>query len=777
MDLMINFHDATLLLQPQQRESISMFVSRSECSYLKQLLTIFPSAESMNDYHALATLASIIKSILLFNEPSIIQLVASDEKVFEDCCCCLEYDPDLREKANHRWFIRDRLRFRTVIEIEDDELVESIHKSFRVTFIRDTLLRPTMDESSLSTLSSLLTFTHADIVKGVMCAPRNQNAKSQDSYLVQIIRMMGKEIMAIREIEWETMERKGRPSKPSKSHLKGSTPINSVSGNIQSSFTAWTQHLAPQDDSLTSRRIRRSGCLSFLKEMFNIVRTSLQQSDKDDFYAMIVLMDVKTTENNDEDMEAKPSYEDTVNLLSLLGDVLADMNSDVSERGACLEILSAIAMHDPSYIRKHCLDEYAVSKSEHEKNHKQDHIISRPEPNDERQVIFACPPNDLCLSLLFVMATENDAGIMIQTCEVLRIVLDTEMVNDPGQMDLGGVIDNEEDELIGSDNLSFLVENNPHSGHGGGGCEKNSFLNMFYDNYVQWLVAPFQFFILIPKTAISYKLKKQAEAPDNSMLKLLLGKHRHLKDAKISRSGILKSVSTCSVRLTFSVELLSFCVRAHFFRMKRYLINSRVLIHVMKMLSPRSKTIFPSGDRCLKLGALRCLRSILSLKDDFYNRHIIQHKLFTPVFEAFRANPVGDNLVSSSIIEICEFIRTENIRSLIEYIVTKHLSEGQALSNSRDSDFKHLPSLEDVATPYVDTLTQLRQKYEENIKKDDSTDGFTDGGERRRTALNEKAIEDQRKFRETDEEESYFFDDGEDNNEVTSSNQDYGDFR
>jgi protein phosphatase-4 regulatory subunit 3 len=79
---------------------------------------MFPSAEAKNDYHALATLASIIKSIFLFNEPSIIQLVVSNEQIFEDCCCCLEYDPDLKEKANHRWFIRNRLKFRTVLIME-----------------------------------------------------------------------------------------------------------------------------------------------------------------------------------------------------------------------------------------------------------------------------------------------------------------------------------------------------------------------------------------------------------------------------------------------------------------------------------------------------------------------------------------------------------------------------------------------------------------------------------------------------------------------------------
>jgi len=104
--------------KPQQREAMAMFVSQSECAYLMALLALFPAAEAKNNYHALATLASIVKSIFLFNEPSIIQLVSSDEQIFEDCCCCLEYDPDLKEKANHRWFLRDRLKFRTVLLME-----------------------------------------------------------------------------------------------------------------------------------------------------------------------------------------------------------------------------------------------------------------------------------------------------------------------------------------------------------------------------------------------------------------------------------------------------------------------------------------------------------------------------------------------------------------------------------------------------------------------------------------------------------------------------------
>jgi hypothetical protein len=105
----------------------------------------------------------------------------------------------------------------------------------------------------------------------------------------------------------------------------------------------------------------------------------------------------------------------------------------------------------------------------------------------------------------------------------------------------------------------------------------------------------------------------------------------------------------------------------------------------------------------------RFLRAILSVNDENYHRHIIHHDLFAPVFEAFRANPVGDNLVSSAIVEMCDFIQSEGIMPLMEYIVTKHLSATNTESP--------VPSLEDVSSPYVSTLTTLRESYEQQKQK------------------------------------------------------------
>jgi hypothetical protein len=51
---------------------------------------------------------------------------------------------------------------------------------------------------------------------------------------------------------------------------------------------------------------------------------------------------------------------------------------------------------------------------------------------------------------------------------------------------------------------------------------------------------------------------------------------------------------------------------------------------------------------------VRLFRSVLSVKDEFYHRHIIQHDLFTPVFDLFRdrSSSVGNNLLSSAILEV-----------------------------------------------------------------------------------------------------------------------------
>lgn len=63
----------------------------------------------------------------------------------------------------------------------------------------------------------------------------------------------------------------------------------------------------------------------------------------------------------------------------------------------------------------------------------------------------------------------------------------------------------------------------------------------------------------------------------------------------------------------------------------------------------------------LLLGALRFMRKIIGLKEEFYNRYIVNGCLFQPVVEAFGRNGNRYNLLNSAMIELFEFIKTVSI--------------------------------------------------------------------------------------------------------------------
>eukprot|EP00934_Nitzschia_sp_Nitz4_P004428 Nitzschia sp. Nitz4//scaffold13_size275219//163460//167406//NITZ4_000886-RA/size275219-augustus-gene-0.266-mRNA-1//-1//CDS//3329536050//4418//frame0 len=756
----------------QQRDSLAGFISQNDCAYLKSLLALFPSAESNADVRALATLAACVKAILLLNETSVIELVVTDERVFEDMCAALEYDTDLREKANHRWFLRERLKFRTVVLMEDEGLINAIHRSFRVEYILETLLRPTMDEGSLSTLSSLQTFTHADVIKGVTMGPSNstQNRGAlNDSYLAKIIRVLGTELEIVGRMEWDELESSLMGSDAEKVapmevlEAKQEVPSNASADTTETAkpkSSIWRQHLVPQDGSLASRKIRLWGCLAFLKELFDMAKKSLEQGDRDDFVSVLVSLEVELSDNKSQDTAANAEGQvndaipKSVNLLNILAKVLTDPSMNLSEKGAALEVVSTVVAYCPDLVRRRCLDQYTTRKELEQTGQSAFATLTRP--NEKREVVLPCPQDDVLLSLLSLLAIDEDPGLLLQVSEILKFILDMEVLGDQ-ENGLG-------DEKSGQISLLQPVTTDPEtqSSNATLNAERNQFLSMFYDYYLQWCVAPFQYKIFCPSRRIpDHVLENPSSSP------LLLRILDEFGKGQCDDEPSLRVVPKSSTRSSFAIEILSFLVRAHLYRMKSYLLRSRMLGIVLKCLKKPVSNEDGTSSRTLKLAALRFLRSVVSVKDEYYHRHIIQHDLFTPVFEAFKENPVGDNLLSSVIVDMCDFIRREKLKSLIDHIVTKHL-------NSTDPG----PSLEEVSKPYVTTFVLLRAAYDgmqndTGIPATNSMDTASIGphspvrfngkvARKSPLVLNDRAREDQRKFHEADHEESYFDSDDDD---------------
>ncbi|TSN95648.1 Serine/threonine-protein phosphatase 4 regulatory subunit 3-B [Bagarius yarrelli] len=190
--------------------------------------------------------------------------------------------------------------------------------------------------------------------------------------------------------------------------------------------------------------------------------------------------------------------------------------------------------------------------------------------------------------------------------------------------------------------------------------EKTEFLSFFYKYCMHVLTAP-----LLANTAEERKdlpegsTKVKPVCPDNFQTAQLLA---------------------------LILELLTFCVEHHTYHIKNYIMNKDLLRRVLVLMN--SKHTF------LALCALRFMRRIIGLKDEYYNRYIIKGNLFEPVINALLDNGTRYNLLNSAIIELFEFIKVEDIKSLIAHIV--------------DNFYKALESIE-----YVQTFKGLKGRYEQ----------------------------------------------------------------
>ena len=240
-----------------------------------------------------------------------------------------------------------------------------------------------------------------------------------------------------------------------------------------------------------------------------------------------------------------------------------------------------------------------------------------------REVLFLCPPDDLLLSLLHVLGTEADAGLLLQASEIVRIALDTEMMGEQRASDDGGGL-YEENDINAANNSGNDGNNNDCSAPGGSGgdppstsfsqigaganrgfleSEQNSFLSLFYDRYVQWLAAPFQHGIVVPRLV----------APSCDLAVQM--RREFQRCGKSNDSGgtfaLVERVASCPVRSSLALEVLGFCVRAHVHRMKFFALRTRLLGAILDILRLRDAPSSPlpqrrlPGMRCLELATLK----------------------------------------------------------------------------------------------------------------------------------------------------------------------------
>lgn len=179
-------------------------------------------------------------------------------------------------------------------------------------------------------------------------------------------------------------------------------------------------------------------------------------------------------------------------------------------------------------------------------------------------------------------------------------------------------------------------------------------------------------------------------------------------------------------------ELLCFCVLHHPFRIKcNFLLNN--MIDKVLLLTRRR-------EKYLVVAAVRFIRAILTRWDEHLINHFAKNNLFKPIVDAFVRNGNRYNLLNSAILDLFEFIRKENMKSLLKYIV--------------DSFWNEL-----VKFDYLASIHSLKVKYEQCLETSGARSTVTVSEPRKR--IDERALEK--------EEEDYFNEDSDEEDTASAS--------
>eukprot|EP00158_Paraphelidium_tribonemae_P007449 Partr_v1_DN28249_c0_g1_i5_m76518 putative suppressor of mek1 (Dictyostelium) len=191
--------------------------------------------------------------------------------------------------------------------------------------------------------------------------------------------------------------------------------------------------------------------------------------------------------------------------------------------------------------------------------------------------------------------------------------------------------------------------------------ENSEFIHLFYNQQLSIMVQPFKDLKVVPRPSKA----------DTS---------RMVVDLCESESSSCQLVG----------DILCGLIRLHASRMKSYILRENLLPSVLKLLKCKQGVI--------RLLPVRILRSIVGCKDEFYNRYITKNDIFRELFTAFQQNGVSYNMFNSSVLELLDFIKSNNIQSLTFYIVEKYKSVLEGLTYS--------PLGQDFIKAYNNTLNK-----------------------------------------------------------------------
>ncbi|KAJ7955201.1 serine/threonine-protein phosphatase 4 regulatory subunit 3-like [Quillaja saponaria] len=176
-------------------------------------------------------------------------------------------------------------------------------------------------------------------------------------------------------------------------------------------------------------------------------------------------------------------------------------------------------------------------------------------------------------------------------------------------------------------------------------------------------------------------------------------------------------------------ELLCFCVLHHPYRIKCNILPNNVIDKVLLLTRRR--------ENYLVVAAVRFVRTILSRHDEHLLNHFVRNNLLKPIVDVFVANGNRYNLLNSAVLELLEYIRKENLKPLLKYIVDSfwdQLVKFESLVSIQSLKVKYEQCLDNGGTKGAANVSDPRRRIDERALEKEEEDYFNEDSDEEDTA-------------------------------------------
>ncbi|CAH0015332.1 unnamed protein product [Clonostachys rhizophaga] len=115
---------------------------------------------------------------------------------------------------------------------------------------------------------------------------------------------------------------------------------------------------------------------------------------------------------------------------------------------------------------------------------------------------------------------------------------------------------------------------------------------------------------------------------------------------------------------SYLIEIMCFLVRQHH-RFSRYFV-------LTNNITERVGQLLNSSEKFLQLVAIRFFRSLIGMQEEFLIKHLTEKAVLGPLLDVLISAVSRDNLLSSASLELFEYIKKENVKDLVKYLVSNY---------------------------------------------------------------------------------------------------------